>query len=248
MSFRIDHMVRTGALIAAAGLLSVGVANAAPVITYDTNVVEWDVGTGQVNGHFVTTSDAAFTGGAIELGMRAEQRSIGGITPSPITSSSYLVQTGSDPNNAARAWWNFHLSANFAGGVNTLDTLVLYIEQQAGTNGAGGTFNLLPFLGILNDDNTPTADSFEASQNAKFAPWFFPTYDLTNTGGFAYKFVLSASNSDGQTSSSVSTEMCVHTAGVNCVPEPSSFSMMGVMAAMLALFGFAGFMRRRQSV
>jgi hypothetical protein len=56
----------------------------------------WDVGSGQCNGSFRFTRDPAFPspdGDGIELGMRAEQRSVGQVTNS---GGTYLVETGAD--------------------------------------------------------------------------------------------------------------------------------------------------------
>ena len=212
-------------------------------------MIQWDVGTGQINGNFAVTNDSTFTGGAIQLGLRGEQRSIGAITPSPLLSADYLAQTGADPLNSLRAWWNFQLSINYAGGITNLDSLTLSIVRVVGTNGTGGVFNLLPGFGlvagpgVINDDNTKTFDSYLLSQNPTFG-WLSPSYNLISTDPFAYHFALTAT--EGETT--VTGTMCVHTAGQDCatVPEPSSLTNVAAMGAILALFGF-GLMRRRRA-
>lgn len=247
MSLKLVRELSVAALVAVSFTLAVPNANASPVTTYDSAVAEWAVGCNcQTNDHWAVTTDTSFAGGALELGLRAQQRRVGSIAPSPLSSASYVVQTGPDPATT-RAWWNFDVSVNFAGALSNLDSLTLTIIKSVGTNSDGGVFNLLnPLLfAATNADLTSSAGEYKASQNPTFAPWFSPTYDINNSGGFAYRFILSASNTDGEVTTSASAEMCVHTEGVNCVPEPSSFSMTGIMAIMLAFVGFAGFMRRR---
>lgn len=233
-----------------AGLLGVtsGIANAAPITTYDAAVTEWAVGTGQTNDHFAVTTDGAFAGGAIELGLRAQQRRVGSITPSPAASANYLVQTGSDPSQLSRAWWNFDMAVTYGGLLVDLDSLTLRIVQSSGTNSGGGTFDLLnPLLfAATNADNTPTGGEYKASQNPVFFPWFTPAFNVSNANAFSYWFFLTATATNPQTqeTTSVTAQMCVHTSGVHCVPEPSSLTMIGAMGALLFFFSFV-MMRRR---
>ena len=98
----------------------------------------WDVGAGQCNGDFTVSRDATFPrtpgGGRIELGMRIEQRSVGQVNPPAHMQRDYTVQTGSDPNNPTRAWWNFQQSIAYDGSINGLDSLTFIIRTDAGSS------------------------------------------------------------------------------------------------------------------
>ena len=94
--------------------------------------IGWGVGDGQCNGSFVVTSDGLFpsvNGSGIELGMRAEQRSVGQVDP---VGSDYALETGADPTNPARAWWNFQHSIAYDGNINDLDELTFAIRTDSG--------------------------------------------------------------------------------------------------------------------
>jgi hypothetical protein len=89
------------------------------------NSLGWDVGSGQCNGSFTVTQDTSFpsdNGGGIELGLRAEQRSVGQVAN---ISGDYEVETGNDDTSAVndRAWWNFHTSVAYDGDIADLDVL-----------------------------------------------------------------------------------------------------------------------------
>ena len=232
-----------GGVCAAVSLLlctAAGEAFASPIVTYDTSVISWDVGSGQSNNHFAVTSDDDFVGGALQLGLRAEQRSVGGVAPAPGT-ADYLVQTGADPTKSDRAWWNFHLAINYAGGITNLSSLSLEIDRFAGTNGDGGLFDLLALYPALDDQNVFSSDSFLLDQNPVFG-WFTPSYDLSSTDDFAYGFYLTAIVDNDAGNSFVTAQMCVHTAGASCtvadVPEPSGTALTAtLLAILLAAFG-----------
>lgn len=216
-----------------------GAAAAAPVTTFDSNVTSWDVGSGQSNGHFSVTADQTFNGGAIELGLRAEQRSVGAVTP---TGNDYVVQAGTDPTNSSRAWWNFQLSIAFNDIDNNLASLDLFIRKDAGTNSgpALADFDLLSLRSTIDDRNAPHSDAnfadiYQVSQNPVFG-WFNPAYSLAADSTFAYFFTLTATSADS--GDAISATMCVHTAGLACatVDEPPlSGALLGLGIATLAL-------------
>jgi MYXO-CTERM domain-containing protein len=256
------------AVVALLALCS-GYAAAVPVHTSNANVSSWDVGSGQVNGNFSVTTDSAFAGVGLQLGIRAEQRSAGAVVPTfndqyPL--SGYVVNAGTDTTqpNPARAWWNFQFSIGSnlpisTGAANGLDALTLQIEKIAGTNSTPsgtGIFDLLsarPFIDDRNCPGTPPtpcaphtadptyADVYQASQNPVFFPWFAPPYSLDGDETFAYRFTLTATEG----SASVSTSMCVATAGLSCATAVSEPASLALVALALAAVGVT---RRRRPV
>ncbi|NND74684.1 MAG: hypothetical protein HKN44_06715 [Ilumatobacter sp.] len=208
------------------------------------NSLGWDVGSGQCNGSFSITTDGAFPGGALELGLRAEERRIGQLAPSG--PNDYTVQTGADlgpPINANRAWWNFQGSIAYGGSINTLDSLTLAIQTDVGPNlPAAPVVDLLALRAFIdarnNQPNATTgfADLYQISQNPEFG-WFAPTSDTdaNPTGAFdydqpgAWRFTITAT--EAGVSSSVS--VCIHTPGQACIP-PNADPDCSAAAASLA--------------
>ena len=225
-------------------------ASAAPVHINNTNVSSWDVGSGQVNGHFSVTSDTAFNGVGIQLGLRAEQRRVGAVTP---TGDNYSVQGGLDPGTTNRAWWNFQFSTGYNDPIGSLDSLVLGIRKDAGTNAAptgSGLFDLLAVRASIDDRKLPKSDTsfsdiYQGSQNPLFG--WFSGYSLDPTQTFAYRFTLGATKGG----EFVSTSMCIHTGELACsaapvfgaVPEPASLALLGLG---LTAMGF-GRLRRKSA-
>lgn len=190
----------------------------------------WDVGTGQCNGSFVSTTDGAFPGGAIELALRTEQRRIGQVAPT--MGNDYEVQLGNDTNAPPatnRAWWNFNLSIAYGGVIADLDALTLQIRTDAGNNlPASPTVDLLDAAlraAIDGRNNQPNAtsgfsDLYQISQNPEFG-WFMhgADTDANPTGAFnydeegAWRMRLSATEAGTE----VAAEMCIHTPNASCV-------------------------------
>lgn len=196
----------------------------------------WDVGTGQCNGDFTVVTNPSFPGGALELGMRIEQRSIGQLNPPQHNGINYEVQTGADPSNAARAWWNFHHSIAYNGGtgsIDTLDKLTFVIRRDVGTEvPAQPAFDMLALRSTIDDRNAPKAtagfsDIYQTSQNPVFG-WFSPAYNLSDTGPGAWMLTLTAVK-DGKFAS---VSICAHTADANCSPAPVVYSCAGFDAPM----------------
>ena len=189
----------------------------------------WDVGSGQCNGSFGVASDGAFTGGALELGLRAEQRRVGQVAQTG--PNDYTVQTGPDvevPTAVNRAWWNFQGSIAYGGSISDLDSLTLSITTDVGPNlPASPVTDLLalrPFIDDRNNQPNATsgfADLYQISQNPEFG-WFAPTSDTdaNPSGAFdydapgAWRFTLTAVEG----ASTAQVTVCVHTPGETCAP------------------------------
>ncbi len=197
----------------------------------------WNVGSGQCNGDFTVVSDPLFPGGALELGMRIEQRSAGQLNPPQHTGVNYEVQTGPDTTqpNAIRAWWNFQQSIayNGAGGVASLDALSFAIRTDIGTD-----FPVVPVTDmlaarvIIDDRPLPKTtagfgDLYQTSQNPVFG-WFSPPYNLTNTGPGAWMLTLAAVKY-GRVSS---VSICAHTPAAVCAAPPVVYTCTGFEAPL----------------
>jgi hypothetical protein len=185
----------------------------------------WDVGSGQCNGDFTVSRDATFPGtpggSGIELGMRIEQRSVGQLNPPDHTQRDYTVQTGSDPNRADRAWWNFQQSIAYSGSINSLDALTFIIRTDAGTSiPSQPFFDMLAARGTIDDRHPPKStttytDIYQTSQNPVFG--YFSAYDMDEEGAWTLTLVAMKS---GRVSS---VSICVHTPLAACEPLPVSF-------------------------
>ena len=197
--------------------------------------IGWGVGDGQCNGSFVVTADNLFPspdGNGIELGMRAEQRSVGQVDPD---GSDYPVETGTDPTNSARAWWNFQHSITYDGNINDLDELTFAIRTDDGPSlPLLPQHDMLALRSVINDRNpvanrgapaeNPTAiysDLYQTSQNPIFFPWFMD-YDPAEHG--AWTMTLAALE-DGVI---VSVQICIHTQEAECADDaPAVYTCEG---------------------
>ncbi len=143
-------LVRSAALAACASALVIGFAMQAAASPVFTSGLDKDLaapgvyyGTGNLNGHFTVTTDAA---GTVELGQRAIQRFIGAITPDAGT-STYHVNTGatSVPTKTGSDW-GFAFSVNLDGAY-TFDSVVpLLTLTDVGTGGGGIGMDLFTIL------------------------------------------------------------------------------------------------------
>ena len=234
-----------------AGLALAGAAQAVPVSTVG-DVSVWNVGNGQANGDFQVVTDAAFTGGALQLGIRATERKVGNTTPDGNV-YRYAVgpSAGTAPSDPNRARWNFDFHVDYAGIVADLDGLTLAISSSNPTNvptvpvvdllDAGvraavdchstGTAcaSATPPAGALSSGpHTGDPDRlYQASQNPVFG-WFTPTFDFNVPG--TYTFTLTAT--EGNTT--IATTMQV------AVAAPATVGML-----LLGLGAAAGVRRRK---
>jgi hypothetical protein len=214
----------------------------------------WDVGNGQCNGSFGTTTDGTFPGGALELALRAEERRIGQVDR--LAPNAYEVQLGHDttgPPALNRAWWNFQGSIAYDGDISTLDALTLEIITDVGPNApVAPVFDLLALRGFIDDRHNqpnPTtgfADLYQISQNPEFG-WFVPASDTdaNPTGAFdydsegAWRFVLTAVE-DEDTSS---VTICIHTPNAQCnplvEPTPVAGELLSLDSSALVIAGLS---------
>ena len=195
--------------------------------------IGWGVGDGQCNGSFVVTADPLFPsqGNGIELGMRAEQRSVGQVDP---VDSEYVVETGTDPTNAARAWWNFQHSISYDGNINDLDALIFAIRTAGPSVPLLPQYDMLMLRSTIDDRNpianqgapaeNPTAtysDLYQTSQNPVFFPWF-SSYDPNEEG--AWTMTLAALE-DGVIAT---VQICIHTPNAECAEDaPAVYTCEG---------------------
>jgi hypothetical protein len=194
------------------------------------NSLGWDLGSDQCNGSFTTTADRGFPspdGDGIELGLRAEQRSVGQVAN---LDGDYTVQVGLDPTNAARAWWNFQQSIGYDGDIGDLDELVFAIRTDAGSAVPAPPTDLLMLRRAIDNRNAqPNAtvtysDLYQTSQNPLFG-WLTDgaggPYDVNERG--AWTLTLAAIE-DGRLAN---VSICIHTPGEACRPPPAVYSCTG---------------------
>lgn len=224
------------------------------------NSLGWDVGSGQCNGSFVSASDAMFPGGALELGLRAEERRVGQVPR--MAGGDYEVQLGNDANTPPainRAWWNFNLSIAYGGALTDLDALILQIRTDAGDNQpANPAVDLLGAglrAAIDDRNNQPNgtsgySDLYQISQNPEFG-WFMHASDTdaNPTGAFnydeegAWRMRLSAV----EMGTEVAAEMCIHTPNAACLyPRVGAAQLMtpqdmNLPATVEIAYGFENF-------
>jgi hypothetical protein len=230
---RADHVGAHATACDLAASVGGGAAGVSPGPTLDPpNALGWDVGSGQCNGSFSVADDAGFAGGHLELGLRAEQRSIGQVADNG--GGDYTVALGADPTNTNRAWWNFQASIAYDGSINDLDALTLTIVTDRGsTVPLVGPQDLLAVRGAIDDrhtDTTPTAgftELYQLSQNPLFGWLDACAVDGDCTTGTcthpftvgmclaeegAWKVTLAAAEGADATSVTV----CIHTPGTSC--------------------------------
>ena len=185
-----------------------------------------------MHGSFTTTADGGFPspdGDGLELGMRAEQRSVGQVAN---LGGDYEVETGPDDTqpNPNRAWWNFQQSIAYDGAIDDLDELAFAIRTDAGSAVPAPPADLLALRGAIDDRNNqpnPTAtwsDLYQTSQNPLFG-WLTDgsggPYDINEEG--AWTLTLAALE-DGALAS---VSICIHTPAEACDAPPAVYSCAG---------------------
>ena len=193
----------------------------------------WNVGSGQCNGDFTVAANPLFPGGAIELGMRIEQRRVGQVNPPFHSGINYEVQRGPDPTQANRAWWNFQHSIGYNGGIASLDKLTFVIRKDVGNDIPVAPADMLALRAIIDDRPAPKttatfSDLYQTSQNPVFG-WFSPPYNLSPTAGPGAWMLTLAALKNGKIAS---VSVCAHTLGAACAPAPVVYSCAGFDAPM----------------
>jgi hypothetical protein len=232
------------ATICSALVTAANSALAAPTVDYNTSVEAWNVGSGQSNGKFAVTRDTTTVPGFdIELGLRAQQRFVGAITPDGGNSNSYTIPANT---TLGLALWNIDYSATAKPNGGTPDLSEILSSQLLldllTDSGATGQVSLLNPLNLnvrpsgsleITNDYVQLANSW----NANFA--FMLGLNWNNiTGQWLY---ANLSGLYGEDEINVSRNACFHVAGadatcggrVGAVPLPSSLALLIIGAITL---------------
>jgi hypothetical protein len=224
-------------------MLVANIASAAVVAT-NANVVAWNVGSGQSNGAFATTTASTpFADVNIELGLRAQERFVGAITPDGGNSRSYTVPTG---GTSTRAAFNLDFSAALTGNISALPnalptgfSLTLTVLNDLGTSVA------LDLLTPANLATRPTGSLEIAPGYVQLANSWNPMFGFIFGSGwdnqnFDFVYAKLEASYDGETAS---TDICMHAQGQDAtcgqritsqVPLPGTLALLG-----LGLIGLA---------
>jgi hypothetical protein len=229
---------RTGLTSVGIGILAAA-STAYGTVTYDASLVSpdgsgspgWYDGMGNPNGGFTVDTE-----NGIELGLRAKLRQSPNVIDSP--TNLYVVPAGLQPSSPTHATWNYEFSIDLAplgvssglvlGNIANSTTLTITDVSTGATN----TVNPLTYWG---DDSgfgptktvpeTPTEWGVQQSENPLFAD--FPLAASYNPNSpDLYRFDLTVNNPSGP-GVLASDTMFVS------VPEPASFSLIGVGALAL---------------
>jgi uncharacterized protein (TIGR03382 family) len=251
-------------ILAALSVSSIASANAA--VVYNTSVQHWTVGSGQTNDHFVTNTAPISAGnfsGSAELGLRAQTRFVGSVTPDGGSSNVYTVGAGNTGSTIApRALWNLDFSANFnQGGLSPTQLTAFLVSGHPGVD--------LTLTMMMNDGDPTVTKVVDLLNATPFTPTFYggigSAFDLnasytqernSENLGFGYMFgsafnpanehwvyarlQLSVAGNDP-----IAVDACFHTAEADrsCggkVPLPGSLALLGL--------GVASLLARRKSV
>ncbi len=227
-------LAMTGLPAVAAGTCNLGISVGGGTAAVSPSTgAGWNIGSGQCNGDFTVANNPLFPGGAIEIGMRIEQRRVGQINAPQHSGANYEVQRGADPTQLTRAWWNFQHSIAYNGGVGNLDKLTFIIRKDVGPETpTSPSVDMLAIRNVIDDRPLPKttvsySDLYQTSQNPVFG-WFTPGYSLTEPGPGAWMLTLAAQKAG----KIVSVSICAHTPGASCAAPPSVYTCAGFDAPM----------------
>jgi hypothetical protein len=137
-------------------------------VTVDTDVSEWDVGSGQFNGEFVVAER-----NGIELGLRAQDRFVGPIDVIADRGNRvgvYEALTGLTSGDNNGTWnYDFHVDLRNATGMfagKTLDDYMLFLEQDFSEQSLFGALGSDPVMLPLEEEppsgvGVCSADTFD---------------------------------------------------------------------------------------
>lgn len=171
-------------------------------VTVDTDVSQWNVGSGQPNGEFVTAERLG-----IEIGLRAQERFTGPLeaTASPNGKVGvYQASVGSTGGNNATWNYDFHVDVSGARGVargTTLDDYRLELEQDFTDQSLFGVLGAHPVslpLGEEPDDGVCSADTVSSTLcQQSWNPGFGnDDFDPTVPGTYHLRLVLTPETFD----------------------------------------------------
>lgn len=226
---------------------SANLADAAPILSFDTDVSEWDSstaaapptifpigGSGQLNGGFVVSEDSVL---GAQIGIRAQERFVGPVLSQSNDGSkaTYVASNGESAPGESIWNWDFHI--DLRGITNPGTSAPLELSDY------DATFTVTDVNGVVEsiDLNTVLSGALSAarllqtSQNPGFASQLPSVFDPFATG--IYNFVLTL------TPVTFTGDTLVAEMDVLVTPEPT-----GLTLAVLGALGLAGigWQRRRK--
>jgi hypothetical protein len=229
--------------------VALGVPNTsqASLLTFDSNVNEWNSstpggiglhpigGSGQVNGGFTVATATTGPGAGAQIGLRAELRFFGPVLPQTndgITADYFAPAGPSTPASLAR--WNFDIDVDLRTSGKTISD---YTATLTFTNIGGLPVTSVPVN--LYSGSDPTTTLLQVSDNPGFPhlAGAFPGFNPNANGVYEFDLVLTPSTFTGET---LSVSMDVN---VGAVPEPGTLMLCGI-----AITGFAGYTWRRRKL
>jgi len=220
---------------------SLPLADAAPILSFDDDVSEWDSltpaapptilpigGAGQLNGGFVVSEDSTL---GAQIGIRAQERFIGPTLSQTNDGSKATYSAKTGESGPGLGTWNYDFHIDLRGILHPVTGDPLELSDYAAiftVTDAGGAVEVadlnLAGLGLIH--------LFQTSLNPGFASVFPTVYDPFEPG--VYNFVLSL------TPATFVGDTLVAEMDVVVTPEPSTLALLGLGALGLIAY------RRRQ--
>lgn len=226
---------------------SMNLAHAAPILSFDADVSEWDSstaaspptifpigGSGQLNGGFVVSEDSVL---GAQIGIRAQERFVGPVLSQSNdgTKATYVASNGESAPGEATWNWDFHIDLRAITHPTDSPSRPLELSDYTATftvTDIDGNVEMADLNAVLSGALS-AAQLLQTSQNPGFASQFPTVFDPFATG--IYNFVLSL------TPLTFSGDTLVAEMDVLVVPEPT-----GLTLGALAALGLAGYGSRRR--